>query len=191
MATFNILKLSEDRKSIVIDCATDTEASRIEGVYLEYFQNRNVLGMPSDVAYPAYQRSEGGISLTEWSGTVYEEQVKHPDFKFPSFEKAVTYVYVVTSVPGDDEERVYSSTMGIVVDWDAVYETGMKAVAQLAHSCRNKCESPMYFEQFVVLFHALYLAIEAKDADMIDRLWGRFISYSPDGSYSGSACNCK
>jgi hypothetical protein len=64
----------------------------------------------------------------------------------------------------------------------------MQAVARITSSCNaDACNLPVQFEQFVIVWHALELAIRVKDLDQVDMLWSRFINFS---GVSGEKCNC-
>ena len=66
----------------------------------------------------------------------------------------------------------------------------MQSIAGFTSGCsKGKCELPEYFQQLVLVIHALQLAMAAKDMDQMDILWSRFIQFSPLPGVA--SCNCR
>ena len=201
MITFNSLQLSDDRNFMLIDCQiTDTETypnAYIDKIYIEYYKNRLALKGPSDFAVQVYDAETAGeqlthVSLTGDDAVPASVLAEKPGIGTESFVGGLFYALVVWK---DTDEIVLDSgevscAYGAVLDWEYVYERGMAAVASIAAGCnRNACEPPLFFEQFVIVWHALSLSVEAKDFDMVDKLWGRFVSI-PSSVPGPSTCNC-
>lgn len=123
---------------------------------------------------------------TEVKVTVDASQLSVSKNGVDSFEGGAFYILVHWKDADDDDHY----DMGLLLDWSYVYKLGMDSIAKFVHGCSKvHCEVPEYFEQMVLVIHALQLAIETKDIDMIDTLWSRFISFSPMNSVS--SCNCR
>lgn len=181
MVTFNELSFSDDVQSLYIDCNVES-GEHIEKVYLEYYKNRNTTGAPSPKALLVWP----GPSAEEVSVEVDASQLSISDNGVDSFIGGVFYVLVHWK-DSEDEDHY---DIGLVLDWSHVYKIGMDSIAGFVNGCSKKnCDIPEYFEQTVIAIHALQLAIESKDMDMIDTLWSRFISFSPMSNVQ--SCNCR
>ena len=175
---------------------------------MEYYKNRGTSGAPSSKALLIWENTEpepdphGGSSdpggevvptddssdaaVTNVKVKVDASQLSISENGVDKFEGGVFYILVHwKDIDYDDHYD-----MGLLLDWSYVYKLGMDSIARFVHGCSKvHCEVPEYFEQMVLVIHALQLAIETKDIDMIDTLWSRFISFSPMNSVS--SCNCR
>ena len=157
----------------------------LKGVYLEYYKNRNVSGAPSEKAVKVYEnQTTTGYS---YSGTVNESAL--PITGVDTFKKGLFYVIAVVQSKTDEEDL--QAEMTAILDWNAVYSIGMICVNDMLAVCKaGKCDVPDALEQVALTWHALELAMAANDADMMDKLWGRFILSDTAMPSSGSTCNC-
>jgi len=193
MVTFNDLRLSDNRRYMLINAEIDEEFASthyISDVWVEYYKYRNADGAPNtDKAYLAYEYHEGAEKLTAVDLTVDSENFTLEANGVSTFVGGLFYVIVVCRALEDDTDM--TADLGAVLDWQKVYEIGMRSVTEITASCKKNCELPEFFEQFVIVYHALELALDAQDLDQIDKLWSRFISFSAPNGALGSPCNCR
>lgn len=192
MISFNTLEFTDDNQNLSIDISiedTETYAGYyISKVYVEYYQNRNVTGAPSDFAAVAFENTD--TSVTSYSGKLSVEAMRTANPKVQSYSGGLFYVTVVCVDSADEDSDVIGET-GAVLDWQKVYQLGMQLVASMSKGFgKGSCDVPEHLEQFVLVWHALELALNAQDTDMIDRLWRRFIEFTPALSSDSSTCNC-
>lgn len=196
MVKFNELQFSDDLKTLTIDCeledtGTDEENEGffISAVYLEYYKNRNVTGAPSDKKYTAYSYTSG-TRLTSIELEIESSDLDYDTMGVAKFDEGLFYVIVsckkYLTDPEDEEEIEVVNEFGAVLDWNCVYNIGMKAIAAYENSRDRSCNVPADLEQFAITWHSLDLAIEAQDLDMLDMLWSRFVG-SP---FASKDCNC-
>lgn len=189
MVTFEQLAFSDDLQSLNIECSVDTtedQSAHIKRIYLEYYKNRNATGAPSSKALLVWEEPVGGSPVSHVETTVYETQLSMTDNGVNTFQGGMFYVLVHWQDGNEDEHY----DIGVVLDWDYVYQLGMQAIAGFTAGCtKGKCEIPEFFEQIVLVVHALQLAMEAQDMDQMDMLWSRFVQFAPLGS-NVSPCNC-
>lgn len=200
MINFDALTFSDDLQELYIDCYVDDtqdpdEDWNITRIYLEYYKNRNATFAPSDKALKVFEGSSRHVQLTG-ENPVKASQLSVELNGVGQFEGGLFYVLVETTkiTPAEDpEEEPYVEhkyDVGVVLDWWTVYTLGMQQVAKMTKRCNAvSCDIPDYFEQFVLVWHALELSLDAQDADQIDRLWSRFLSF--DTGSVGAPCNCR
>ena len=188
MITFNELSFSDDMQSLAIECSvdlTENPNAHIKRVYLEYFENRNAIGAPSSKSLLLFSDEDEPSPVTYVELEVNQTQLSKKDIGVDSFAGGLFYVLVHWE---DEGEKEYYG-IGAVLDWKYVYELGMHYISKFALRCfKDRCELPEDFEQLVIVTHALEFAIQAKDLDQLDLLWGRFILFAPG---IVSQCNCR
>ena len=206
MVTFNELCFSDDVQTLSLECSVE-EGEQIEKIYLEYYKNRTTSGAPSskklliwenpnpepdphggssDSGYDADIEEPDYVDVTNVKVKVDASQLSISNNGVDKFEGGAFYILVHWKDIDDDDHY----DMGLLLDWTHVYKIGMDSIAKFVYGCSKMyCEMPEQFEQIVIVIHALQLAIETKDIDMIDTLWSRFISFSPLNSVS--SCNCR
>lgn len=192
MVNFNSLVISEDFKTISIDVsisnAQEYAGFHISKIYVEYYKNRNTLGVPSEKAALAYSNTDP--SVREYSGTFSITTMREAEPKLVSFEGGLFYIIVVCE-SGTGTNVDVLRDVGSVLDWHKVYSLGMQAIMEFNSGCnRGTCFVPDYLEQFVLVWHSLEFAIAAQDVDQVDRLWSRFIAVGSAVGGGSSTCNC-
>ena len=197
MIIFDTLQFSDDLTELYIDCKIDPaldpdEDWNITKVYVEYYKNRNATFAPSPRALNVFEGSARRVNLTG-DNAVKASQLDVVINGVGKFEGGLFYILVETANVDDSGIETYTTyryDAGAVLDWWAVYNIGMQQVAKLTKGgFGQSCDIPDYFEQFVLVWHALELSLDAQDADQMDRLWSRFISYDMGGT--SSPCNCR
>lgn len=201
MVTFN-LNFSNDLENLYI---TDIEIDQsyqddyyIHAVYLEYYKNRNVSGAPSEKALPVYQNPLPPATVpttsvkTISSITVSKSQLTEAQPGILQFKDGLFYVIVVCQNVDPSKDYDLVGDMKAVLDWNAVYARGMAIVDTALVGCKSgKCAVSDDLEQAILCWHSIELSMAANDADALDRLWSRFVQFSPIGGAVGSStCNC-
>jgi len=196
MITFNNLRFTNDLQSLLIDVQADSELPEdvsdvlITKIYLEYYKNRTATLTPSDKKVQVWPAGGSG-SLAHVDISVPVTILEDENIGTEEFRNGLFYVYVLFDYTEGTTTYHDGKAIGAVLDWNAVYQKGMSSVAKLVKKCEaNSCEPPVFFEQFVIAWHAFILSMNAKDFDMVDRLWGRLLSVSSGMVVSGSPCNC-
>lgn len=185
MVTFNELRIDKDANKLVIDCIIDTsiyEDAYIEKIELVYFTNINSNGsyIDSSKVYTVY---EDRTSQEEYEGRWLVGTECFTTLHINTFDNGLFYVKVYCSYDGTQYDTA------VIPDWESVYEIGMPYVADLAAYGFNKCDLPIAFEEFVMLWYALQLAIAVCDYGQIAALWGKFLRLY-EGGYAQTRCGC-
>ena len=206
MVTFNELRISEDRKCLIVDCEVENvdvySDMYIKAIYLEYYKNATAAAMPSERAFLMYQNSTEDPTVKGKRLKLSADFLPVTGFGISTFEDGLFYAIVicdgtlpasVTSMPcGYDD----TTKIGAIVDWKSFYEKGMQFVGALYGGCSGGkfCEAPESFEDFLILWNALKLAISTCNWDLVNELWDRFLR-APLGSNGVSVvkggCGCK
>lgn len=211
MVIFNELRITEDRQCLIVDCEVENvdiyRNMYIKSVYLEYYKNASAASMPGEKAYKMYENEKNGepdpkvraVRLSLSAVSLYQT-----GFNIPDFEDGLFYVIVIcdgelahniVNYPCGYDDVV---TIGAVLDWRTFYEMGMQYVASIYGICGNEnfCENPDGFEDFVLLWNALKLALSTCNWPLVSQLWDRFLNapYSktalPSAAAGSRGCGC-
>jgi len=202
MITFTQLEIDpNDIDKLYYDVSIPTSSQTdyyITGVYLEYYKNRNVTNAPNPSTALVILDNTGTIAPVDKTkyrayGTVYKSQLDYDTMGVATFEDGL--FYLIVSWKNKDEELHpddEAADVKSVLDWNAVYNRGMAFVDRALVGCKSgNCSINEDLEQAVMIWHAIEFAMAANDADELDMLWSRFITYSPlTGAQTGSTCNC-
>ena len=218
MVIFNDLRITEDKKRLIVDCQIEDvdgyDSFYIDSVVVVYYANYSdqCVGTPTeDTSIILYQKDEDDpddvIRAGRWALTLRdltdESSPKfNPNFGTHKFDGELFFVYVrVAGGSGQDlyilnhrgcgADRMYD--VGVVLDWHKVYEQGIAFAAKLGTSCANPCEDPSGFEQFILHWYGLQLAIATCDWYQVTKLWPKFIRAFSRGVGNpslGSGCGC-
>lgn len=190
MIDFNRLTISDDYEKISLDVSINTSEEYlnfyISRIYVEYYKNRNAIGVPSEKAAIAFSNED--TSVVSYVGDFNIRTMREYEPKLSSFQGGLFYIIVVCKNESGQEVEIVRD-IASVLDWRKVHSLGMQTIADFNSGCRKeKCDISDKLEEFVLVWHSLEFAVNAKDLDQIDRLWSRFISI---GSRFGTqSCNC-
>lgn len=207
MVIFNELKFSDDVKDLSINVSIETASQSnyyIHAIYLEYYKNRNVSKAPSGKALVVYENpaidpqtheptGDPDTTVKSWEGTVNESALNMETNGVTQFKDGLFYVIVVCqNVDYTHHEDDLVADVDAVLDWNAVYARGMAIVNNALVGCNSgKCAISDNLEQAILCWHSIELSMAANDADALDRLWSRFVQFSPmTGTVGSSTCNC-
>lgn len=181
MITFDDLRISEDKAMLTVQCHVSDydiyDNMYIKEIYLEYYKNRGVIGVPSNKALKIFDNGTGDTSVRSASVNVSASSLSGMDLS--SFDKGLFYVYVkcdgtlAPEVAGMSCGYDVTTSIGIVIDWYLFYGFGMNYVSRMARG--GFCDVPADFEHFILLWNALRLAVETSDWVNIEMLWERLI----------------
>lgn len=206
MVIFNELRITEDGNCIIVDCEVenvDVYANMyIQSIYLEYYENASAASMPSSKAYRLYENLDADTTVKGKRLVFSKDLLGLTNMGITDFDGGLFYVIVncdgelpasASSMPcGYDN----TTDIGAILDWRVFYTRGMSWVASIVSGCGepNFCENPTGFEDFVLLWNALKLALSTCNWDMVTELWKRFLRVSLGGSAANAVsggCGCR
>jgi len=200
MVLFNELRITEDRKCLIVDCEVDRvdlySNMYIDSIYIEYYKNSPVSGMPSDKAYILYENSSSDNTVKSVIRSMDIAALKSSDMGIDSFRDGLFYVIVkcdgeLGTVPSGMPCGYDNVTdIAVILDWKSFYERGMNFVSSMFNNCGDKCAVPAGFEQFVLLWNALKLAISVCDWDAVNMLWDNIIGTGGYGQTNALVFGC-
>lgn len=216
MVIFNDLRITEDRKYLTVDCQIEDvdgyDSFYIKKVELIYYKNVvdfGCIGINDDYyAFKMYEKGESEEPSRNFTRTISMYDIMYgpdaqPNFGTSTFENGLFYVAVTCD--GGSAQDLYilnqrgcgadnTFEIGVVLDWYAVYQNGISYAAKLAYSCGNSCEDPSGYEQFILYWYGLQLAIATCDWIQVAKLWDKFLRMFSRGVGSGSGaggCGCR
>ena len=195
MVTFYNLTINDEKNKMSIECAINSEYAGqdvwIRSIELVYYDNLMPNGFIKDdtKVVSVYLDADGTLARTSYSGEVTAIQLEPclPNPSVLTFDKGLFYVIVTcdgNDIPDDYQDYV------VVPDWQFIYSIGMPFVAHLSAFGIDKCNAPLGFEEFIILWYSLRLAFDTFDFAQIELLWNKFLRFSGStGSYPGG-CPC-
>lgn len=206
MVTFNELRISDERDCLIIDIEVERvdvfKNMYIDSVYLEYYKNASVMGVPGEKAVLVYSNQGNDTSVKAKRLYYRLDSYDATKMGITSFDNGLFYVIVnLGGTPGSQAAYMPCGTdeprrVGAILDWKAFYERGMQYVNSLFNGC-NACPDLTGFEHFAVLWNALKMAISTCDWRLVSDLWDKFLLASADTTLtittrSGvSGCGCR
>ena len=203
MVIFNELRITEDKDCLIVDCSIeDIEGYRgmyIDSVYVEYYKNVTEDGVPSDSAICLYEKADTETGKTAIRKTLNASSLDRDTFGTDTFAGGLFFVTVMCDGTPENPELLASyscgadntTDVGVAVDWHSVYSLGMGYAARLAYNCENPCDIPDGFENFILYWYALQLAIATCDWLQVRKLWDKFMRalVGNEGAVAGG-CGC-
>ena len=216
MVIFNDLRLSDDKKCLIVDC----EIEDVDGYDGMYIDSINVIyykyAPDSSSCWPSaaaqehfanlYEKEDEGEELTHIRVSKSIEdiirEVGEAAFGTSTLDGGLFVVYVkcdgdpanglTLEAYGCGADRDWD--LGIILDWKRIYEQGIAFAAKLATNCGNPCEDNSGFEQFILHWYGLQLAIATCDLFQVKKLWPKFMRISgmigASGATLNSGCGC-
>lgn len=185
MVRFNELRITEDRKCLIVDCEIERVGlysdMYIESIYVDYYKFAGSFAFPTDKGYLLYEKGEDDIELKAVRTSMNEQDLLNTQFGIETFEDGLFFVTVVCG--GDPRPQIINLPCGsdsymdtqAVIDWKGFYERGMGYISALYSGCGDKCSIPAGFEDFVLLWNAFKAAIASCDWPMVVKLWDRIL----------------
>ena len=194
MIQFSELRISTDGKKLYVDCHVENfviyNNVYISAIYIDYYKNRLASGSPSEHAICMYENINDDPTVKQCSATLRETELEGHDFGTNKFRGGLFYVYVICDTNGASLATAdcgwdSMTTMGIVTDWQKIYNEGMMYINEMVNG--KNCGVSDNFQDFILRWYAFRLAIETCDYDSLDKLWdGLFGNMEPN--YSGCGC---
>ena len=202
MVIFNEIRLSDDKSSLIVDCSVESldiyEQMYIDTIYVEYYKNVTTVGVPSDKAKKIYDSHNDTETRQSVRRCLNEYSISLNNFGTDTFDGGLFYVIVNCDGNLPASVSTYScradntQDIGVVLDWEMLYQQGMGHVARLAMSSDCNCDGAAELEQFILMWNGLKLAIAACDYDQIANLWDKFLGItSAKGGVSSVSCGCR
>ena len=208
MITFNELRLSDNRKNLIVDCVVDDaykDLVYISGIYLEYYANASALGSISDKAYTIWENTVPDESIISKRAVVPDAILPTSKLGVSTFVGGMFYVIVkceaktnlnaaglaqLAALASSSCDSDTTTDVGIVLDWNMVYNNGMQYVSAMAVSC-DTCELPVGYEEFILIWYGLRLALSTCDTSQAAMMWDRFLRMTVGKTTPISGCGCK
>lgn len=187
MVIFNELRITEDKTCLIVDCSVRSlegyNGMYINSIDIDYYKNVEQYGVPSGKAMRIYEKGEFDAGERAVRVTLKSTELDKDTFGTDTFDAGLFFVTVTCDGTPENPEILesYSCGMdntvdvGVVLDWEAVYRLGIGYAARLADGCEPDCDVPSGFENMVLFWHALRLAIAVCDWVSVSRLWDRFM----------------
>ncbi len=202
MVQFNELGISDDKETLHVRCTVDSldiySGMYIKSIYVESYDNSTSTGVPSEKAICIFENTN---SVTTVKSVMVCLHASNPEVKsklgMDSFNGGLFYVIVECDGTLGAEASSYpcgydsTTDVGVVLDWLNIYTIGMQYIAELASDCSDKCSDMSGFDNFVVLWNAMKLAISACDYTLVKTLYDKMMRYTNAGGNSIAAgCGC-
>lgn len=210
MVIFNELRIKEDGSCLVIDCEVenvDVYANMyIQKIYLEYYKKTSAASMPGENAFLVYENTLPDKSVRGKRVTLSVNALRFTHFGISSFDDGLFYVIVECGGEPLPEVSYMPCTyddvraIGVILDWKSFYTRGMQYVSALYGACgqKNFCDYPAGFEDFIILWNSLKLAINTCNWDLVASIWDRILALPEDVVSSGAThipvsggCGCR
>ena len=204
MVRFNELRITEDRKCLIVDCEIEQIGlyadMYIDEIRLDYYKNVDSSGLPTTKSYQMWQYQDGSPKMRGVRVSMFDTALSETEFGVDTFKDGLFYVTVICG--GDLKMTVHGSELPCgtdnnvdiqaVIDWKGFYERGMQFISSMYGCGADKCEIPAGFEDFILLWNALKTAIAVCDWPLVSKLWDRILrsrAYNKTVGLSGG-CGC-
>lgn len=175
MITFNELRFTDNKDSIVINCSAETGSiSHIDIVNRKDFsENTDYSGSQPEYSYRI------PVGSSTYNSTI---PVAYLQPTVVSSDLNGELLYVIVSKSG-------SSEIGVVLDWQLLYSYVLGLLAAYYKKC-NQCVIPDALEDAILLWNAIKVCIATCDWTLLSKLWDKFtmsgISSLPCGCNQGN-----
>ena len=202
MVIFNELRINDDKSAIIIDCSVEDltiyTGMYIKTVELYHYKNITSSGTPSNMqkVITVYENYNDDVTVKTVRRCVNETTIGTGVLGTDTIEKNIFFVRVICDgTMGPEISQFACGTddtvdIGVVVDWQYLYAAGMGFVAAM-DTCTDGCKSMAGYEQFILTWFGIKLALSACDFDQLAILWDRFLKlYSNTFVSNSSTCGC-
>lgn len=201
MVIFNDLRIDEAKEKLYVECFVEDlpayDNMYIKSIYVYHYSNASTVdGAPIRMnrAIQIYNNSNDDTTVRTVSARLLQSQLQSiSNFGTTSLAGELFFVMVTCDGElGDTSEYASDAAetvdIGITMDWGRLYEYGMKYITGFNG---NPCNFPQGYENFIMLWFGLKLALEIKDYVQIINLWNKFQRLSMYGTnVSSTGCNC-
>lgn len=200
MVQFNELRITDNKTCLTVSCFVEN-LSMYSGMYIKsidvyYYKNYSTAGGSSEHAINIYSNTSDDTTVKSVRKTLYAAQLESVANEFGTSTFAGGLFYVVVECDGTlgSGAALYEcgadSTVdvGVVVDWEKIYSEGMRYITSYYNNCKTPCDVSLW-EDFILRWNALKLAIATCDWDMVNTLWDKIFFRSATRA-SASGCGC-
>lgn len=186
MITFNELRIARDGECLIVDVEIKGlevyKNMYIKSISLDYYQNildKASSSLPSVDSYKIYNNDFDDQTVQHKRISFPQTALPLTNFGIEDFDKGLFFVTVICdgNLPAEISSFYCGADdtvkIGVVVDWKSFYSVGMQYVARLANKCADPCLTDPAFEDFVMQWNALKLAIDTCNWPMVAELWKR------------------
>ena len=199
MVTFNDLRISEDGSCLIVDVEiTDLDIYSnmyIDSIYLDYYGTFSS-SLPSASAYTMYDNRDADQTVKHKRIVLPKAFLGMTNFGISSFDKGMFFVTVrcdgvlpssiVNYACGYDD----TVNVGVILDWKYFYQKGIQYAAGMVDPCHNKCIDNTGFEDFILQWNALKLAVNTCDWMLAAKLWNKLVNHCPGVAKVSAGCGC-
>lgn len=206
MVIFNELRITDDRQEIRIECYVDElsiySSMYISSIRLYYYDNVDHSGFPIDreKVIAVFDNETSDVTIRSVRRCVKTSDIEST-LGVSTLDGGLFYVLVECdgTLPAASAAFPCGSDstidIGIIPDWQKMYEIGMAHVNAMTSGCVDPCVAPSGFEHFIMLWFALKLAMATMDFDQINEMWKKFLRVSGTHISAGTVarsggCNC-
>ncbi len=196
MVIFDDLRITDSGQKLLIDCHIENvdeySGMYIDTIYLEYYKNVQSLEELSGKEYTVYAKLPAGDALkTARFAVDFADVIEAvPDFGADSFAGGLFNILVCCEGTADGVEAT-ATDIGIALDWDLLYNYGMNYVSALTAMHGSPCNDTAELEQFILLWFALRIALDAMDYTQTVYVWDKFLHNYNGMSVASVPCNCR
>ncbi|MBQ3949138.1 MAG: hypothetical protein II661_01565 [Bacteroidales bacterium] len=206
MVIFNELRIKEDRSGLIVDCSVEGlavyENMYISKIEVYHYKNTDSYGAPIDTSkvITLYDNTVPDTTVKSVRRCLSESALATSVLGVSEYKNGIFYVRVTCDgTLGADISQYACGTdnpvdIGIVPDWMSLYNSGMGLIARLA-GCHALCDPNTGYEQFIMNWFAIRLAMSACDYDGLAEAWDRYFRISTcsgaPSTVSGNGCGCR
>jgi hypothetical protein len=203
MVIFNELRIKEDRSALIVDCSVEWltvyDNMYISSIELYHYRNTDSSGLPIDIekVITVYENKNADTSVRAVRKCVSETTLAAGTLGVTTFKDGIFYVRVMCDgIPGAEISQFACGSddtvdIGIVPDWKSLYDKGMGFVTVMG-GCKAFCDPNAAYEQFLLNWFSIRLAMTACDFDGLREAWDRYFRLNNCSSVSTvSGCGCK
>ena len=204
MVKFNELRIKKDRSGLIVDCSVEGltvyENMYISSIDLYYYKNADSSGLPVDTTkvITVYDNATDDTTVKNVRRCITEAALSTGTLGTSTFKDGIFYVRVTCDgTLGSDISQFACGSdnpvdIGIAIDWRSLYNSGMGLVTRMS-GCNSFCDPNTGYEQFIMNWFAIRLAMLACDYDGLAEAWERFFHLNACTSSSNpiSGCGCR
>lgn len=189
---------------MVIDCSVESITvyanMYIKKIELYSYKNATSAGIPSDAnkVLTIYNNSTPDTTVKNVRRCVSSTTLSSNTLGVTTFKDGLFYVRVTCDGSLGSDISQYScgadSTVDIAIvpDWKSLYDAGMGFISRMG-GCKSLCDDNFGYEQFILNWFAIRLAISACDYDGLAAAWDRFFRLNTCTSNISATggCGCR
>lgn len=202
MVNFNELRINDDKSSLIIDCSVEDltiyENMYIKSAELYYYKNTNSSGEPVNLSkvITVFDNEDDDTTIKHIRKCVPVTALTESSIGTSTYDKGIFFVRITCdgTLPASVSQFACGMDetvdIGVVVDWATMFRYGMGFVASV-DVCGDMCQSKAGYEQFILTWFSIKLALAACDFAQLGILWDRFLKLTNYSTVNNtSTCGC-